>query len=164
MMLLFLPPTTVAISCFFFEACSPPFSSYPSPDDTALHHSPEITPPTSLTSNPTAFSCGIRDANARVLRRYWTVKMTAMAMVTSSPLADTAEEEATAGEQPAGGYEIPHFGGAEEGNLCSSGCYAIVDTGTSGERDAFSGWETLRFFFFFLEPDINATSSISTHR
>ncbi|CAB1120014.1 unnamed protein product [Ectocarpus sp. CCAP 1310/34] len=63
--------------------------------------------------------------------RYWTVKMTAMAMVTSSPLADTAEEEATA-EQPAEGYEIPHLGGSAEINLCSSGCYAIVDTGTSG--------------------------------
>ncbi|CAM9807137.1 unnamed protein product, partial [Ectocarpus fasciculatus] len=69
--------------------------------------------------------------HARGQLRYWTVKMTAMAMVVSSPLADTLEE-ATAGEQPADGYEIPHLGGSEEGNLCSSGCYAIVDTGTSG--------------------------------
>ena len=48
--------------------------------------------------------------------------------------ADTGDER----------YEVPLFGGgtAEEDNMCSSGCYAIVDTGTSGERavDAPVAW------------------------
>lgn len=60
--------------------------------------------------------------------------MTAMSMVTSTPLTDAAGSDAegeTVGlEEPEDG---PQFGGAEEDNLCAAGCYAIVDTGTSGD-------------------------------
>eukprot|EP00752_Nemacystus_decipiens_P012260 g10867.t1 len=71
--------------------------------------------------------------HARGQLRYWTVKMTAMSMVTSAPLTDAAGSESEGGtvdvETPDDG---PHFGGVEEDNLCAAGCYAIVDTGTSG--------------------------------
>lgn len=60
--------------------------------------------------------------------------MTTMGMVTSTPLTDApggeGEGEAVGVEEP---QDSPTFGGAEEDNLCAAGCYAIVDTGTSGE-------------------------------
>ena len=94
--------------------------------------------------------------------------MTGMNVVTSAPLpvmgtAVDAEEEVELREEGGGvggegrldhadtgddRYEIPLFGGgtAEEDNLCSSGCYAIVDTGTSGERAAKLRWISYRKF------------------
>eukprot|EP00903_Cladosiphon_okamuranus_P014763 g13680.t1 len=71
--------------------------------------------------------------HARGQLRYWTVKMTAMGMISSAPLTDAPGDE---GEGEAVGVEEsqdgPSFGGSEENNLCAAGCYAIVDTGTSG--------------------------------
>lgn len=59
--------------------------------------------------------------------------MTSMAMVTSTPLTDAAEDESKlSAEEPADGYTVPQFGGPDDDNLCATGCYAIVDTGTSG--------------------------------
>lgn len=72
--------------------------------------------------------------------------MTGMNVVAmAAPIADTAEEAVELRAQGGGGggslteiederYEIPLFGVTDEDdNLCAAGCYAIVDTGTSGE-------------------------------
>lgn len=66
--------------------------------------------------------------------RYWTVKMTGMSLIqgkreTEKPVAsaDAAEVDAE--------VEMTQFEGE---NMCASGCYAIVDTGTSGEQPLMS--------------------------
>lgn len=63
--------------------------------------------------------------------RYWTVKMTGMTVVPKSEAtaSENAEEQELANGEA---YEVPVYGGADD-NLCKDGCYAIVDTGTSGE-------------------------------
>lgn len=60
--------------------------------------------------------------------------MTGMSVSKLPAMTDAAEEATVEGEgEETDYYDIPFIGGTEEHNFCSGGCYAIVDTGTSGE-------------------------------
>lgn len=61
--------------------------------------------------------------------------MTVVPKTGAAPVSETAEQQQELAEGDA--YEIPIFAPGDD-NLCEEGCYAIVDTGTSGKSSLYS--------------------------